>query len=56
MPSFDHPIHACVSYLSAMILLFLDLKETLFIPPRVEDHNELHSTPQSHCKEPIPKI
>ncbi len=39
-----------------MILLFLDLKETLFIPQRVEDHNELHSTPQSHCKEPIPKI
>jgi hypothetical protein len=39
-----------------MILLFLDLNETLFIPPRVEDHNELHSTPQSNCKEPIPKI
>jgi hypothetical protein len=31
--SVAYPIYACVSYLSAMILLFLDLKGVPVIPP-----------------------
>ncbi len=47
--SFDYPpIQACVSYLSAMILLFLDLQGALFhCPSIVEDHSEFHSSPEA---------
>jgi hypothetical protein len=47
--SFDYPpIQACVSYLSVMILLFLDLQGALFhSPPIVEDHSEVHSSPEA---------
>jgi hypothetical protein len=56
--SFDYPpIQACVSYLSAMILLFLDLQGALFHSPSVvEDHSEFHSSPEAfghmspHCR------
>ena len=51
------PIYACVSYLSAMILLFLDLQGALFhSPSRVEDHSEFHSSTEAfghmspHCR------
>jgi hypothetical protein len=47
--SFNYPpIQACVSYLSAMILLFLYLQGALFHSPSiVEDHSELHSSPEA---------
>ena len=56
--SFDYPpIQACVSYLGAMILLFLDLQGALFHSPSiVEDHSEFHSLPEAfghmspHCR------
>jgi hypothetical protein len=47
--SFDYPpIQACVSNLSAMILLFLDLQRALFYSPsKVEDYSEFHSSPEA---------
>jgi hypothetical protein len=55
--SLTPPIQACVSYLSAMILLFLDLQWALFYSPSiVEDHSEFHSSPEEfghmspHCR------
>jgi hypothetical protein len=51
------PIQACVSYLSAMILLFLDLQGAFFHSPSiVEDQSEFHSLPEAfghmspHCQ------
>jgi hypothetical protein len=49
------PIQGCVSYLSAMILLFLDLQGALF-HSLLEDHSEFHSPPEAfghmspHCR------